>query len=73
MIDISQINLKIYSKDQLISFSNSGILFCGNMDLTEFVSKIMEQMYSQDELDEAVEEVCEERSDWCSECEAELN
>lgn len=56
MIDISQINLNIYSKDELLSFSNSGILFCGNIDLTEFVSKIMEGMYSQEELDRAVEE-----------------
>lgn len=56
MIDISQINLNIYSKDELLNFSNSGILFCGNMDLTEFVSKIMEGMYSQEELDRVVEE-----------------
>jgi hypothetical protein len=56
MIDISQINLNIYSKDELLSLSNSGILFCGNMDLTEFVSKIMEGMCSQEELDKAVEE-----------------
>lgn len=56
MIDISQINLNIYSKDELLSFSNSGILFCGDMDLTEFVSKIMEGTYSQEELDRIVEE-----------------
>lgn len=56
MIDISQINLNIYSKDELLGFSNSGILFCGDMDLTEFVQKIMEGMYSQGELDRAVEQ-----------------
>lgn len=56
MIDISQINLNIYSKDELLNFSNSGILFCGDMDLTEFVSKIIEGMYSQEELDRAIEE-----------------
>ena len=56
MIDISQINLNIYSKEELLNFANSGILFCGNMDLTEFVSKIMEGMYSQEELDKAAEE-----------------
>ena len=56
MIDISQINLNIYSKDELLSFSNSGILFCGDTDLTEFVQKIMKGMYSQEELDRAVEE-----------------
>lgn len=76
MIDISQINLNVYSKDELLSFSNSGILFCGNMDLTEFVSKMMEGTYSQEELDRAVEdaeeEVRGEHSDWCSECEAEF-
>jgi len=77
MIDISKINLNIYSKDELLSFSNSGILFCGGTDLTEFVQKIMKGMYSQEELDKAVEdseeEVRGERSDWCSECESELN
>ena len=56
MIDISQINLNIYSKDELLSFSNSGILFCGNIDLTELVSKMMEGTYSQEELDRAVEQ-----------------
>lgn len=54
MIDISQINLNIYSKNELLSFSNSGILFCGNVDLTEFAQKIMDGMYSQEELDRAV-------------------
>ena len=56
MIDISQINLNTYSKDELLSFSNSGILFCGNMDLTDFVQKIMEGMYSQEELDKQVKD-----------------
>ena len=56
MIDISQINLNIYSKDELLSFSNSGILFCGNVDLTEFVQKIMEGTYSQEELDKQVKD-----------------
>lgn len=77
MIDISQINLNIYSKDELLSFSNSGILFCGDMDLTEFVSKIMEGTYSQEELDRAVEDAVRESMDneinFCSECEAELS
>lgn len=56
MIDISEINLNIYSKDELLNFSNSGILFCGDMDLTEFVEKIMERMYSQEELDKQVKD-----------------
>ena len=76
MIDISEINLNIYSKDELLSFSNSGILFCGNMDMTEFVSKIMEGTYSQEELDRAVEDaVCESMDNeisLCSECEVEI-
>lgn len=59
MIDISQINLNIYSKDELLSFSNSGILFCGNTDLTEFVSKIMEGSISEDDLEEAEEKASE--------------
>lgn len=56
MIDISQINLNIYSKDELLKLSNSGILFCGDMGLTDFVSKIMEGTYSQDELDKQVKD-----------------
>ena len=68
MIDISQINLNIYSKDELLNFSNSGILFCGNTDLTEFVSKLMEGMYSQEELDKAVEDAELANSSYCDEC-----
>lgn len=68
MIDISQINLNIYSKDELLSFSNSGILFCGNVDLTEFVQKIVEGTYSQDELDRAVDEAELADTTYCAEC-----
>lgn len=68
MIDISQINLNIYSKDELLIFSNSGILFCGDMDLTEFVSKIMEGTYSQEELDRAVEDAELADTTYCAEC-----
>lgn len=59
MIDISQINLNIYSKDELLSFSSSGILFCGDTDLTEFVQKIMEGSISEDDLGEAEEKASE--------------
>lgn len=68
MIDISQINLNTYSKDELLSFSNSGILFCGDMDLTEFVSKIMEGMYSQEELDKAVDDAEVADTAYCADC-----
>lgn len=68
MIDISQINLNIYSKDELLSFSNSGILFCGNMDLTQFLQKIMEGTYSQEELDKAVDEAELADTAYCAEC-----
>lgn len=68
MIDISQINLNIYSKDELLNFSNSGILFCGNIDLSAFVSKIMEGMYSQEELDRAVDEAELVDTTYCDEC-----
>lgn len=68
MIDISQINLNIYSKGELLNFSNSDILFCGNTDLTEFVSKIMEGTYSQEELDKAVEEAELADTTYCAEC-----
>lgn len=59
MIDISQINLNIYSKDELLNFANSGILFCGDTDLTEFVSKIMEGSISEDDLEQAEEKASE--------------
>lgn len=59
MIDISQINLNIYSKDELLNFSNSGILFCGNMDLTEFVQKIIGGNISEDDLEQAEEKASE--------------
>ena len=51
-----------------MSFYNSGILFCGNMDLTEFVQKIMEGMYSQEELDRAVDEAELADTTYCAEC-----
>lgn len=68
MIDISQINLNIYSKDELLSFSNSGILFCGNIDLTELVEKIMKGTYSQEELDRSVDEAELADTTYCVEC-----
>jgi len=78
MIDIRSSNtLVAYSSSELQEYARKGLLCCGQHDLSEFLEKLLEGMYSQKELDKVVEEAEEEardnRSDWCSECEAELN
>ena len=77
-IDIKSSNtLRAYSSEELQEYARKGLLCCGQHDLSEFLEKLLEGMYSQEELDKALdtceEDVRSERSDWCSECEAELN
>ena len=75
-IDIS-LGFRHISPQELRNYANLGLIVAGNVDLTEFVEKLLEGMYTQEELDRALynceEDVRSERSDWCSECEAELN
>lgn len=70
MIDIkSSITLVAYSSEELQEYARKGLLCCGQHDLSEFLEKLFEGMYSQEELDKAVEEA-EEETDflYCAEC-----
>ena len=75
-VDIA-LGFDVYSSEELQNYAANGLLYAGNVDLTRFVEKLLEGMYTQQELDRALdnceEDVRSERSDWCSECEAELN
>ena len=78
MIDIRSSNtLVAYSSSELQEYARKGLLCCGQHDLSEFLEKLLEGIYSQEELDKAVEEAEKEALDneisFCSECEAELN
>lgn len=60
-IDIS-LGFNHYSPQELQNYASLGLISCNGVDLTEFVEKILEGMYSQEELDKAVEDA-EESSD----------
>ena len=61
MIDITN-GFRQYSSDELRNYSQQGLLYCNGYDLSELVEKLLEGMYTQAELDKAVEEA-EESSD----------
>lgn len=54
-IDIST-GIDHYSADELIGWANSGTLYCGEVDLSGLVERLIEDRYSQEELDKACEE-----------------
>lgn len=73
VIDIKK-GYRHISPEELRSAAYSGIVYCGSADLSDFLEYIFQDMYSQQALDKAVEEETKSnRSDWCAECEAELN
>jgi hypothetical protein len=72
MVNIAK-DYRKYSSEELRSLVYSGLLECNGYDLDSFLEYLFQDMVSQDELDKAVEEAEGNRSDWCSECEAELN
>lgn len=72
VIDIKK-SYRHISPEELRSAAYSGIVYCGSSDLSDFLEYLFQGMVSQDELDKAVEDAEGNRSDWCSECEAELN
>lgn len=72
MINIAK-NYRQYSPEDLRDMAYRGILEANGLDLSDFLEYIFQDMVSQDELDKAVEDAESNRSDWCSECEAELN
>lgn len=65
IIDIS-LGFRQYSPQELRNYVNLGLIVAGNVDLTEFCNKLLEDMVDsetyQSELDKAVEEA-EECSD----------
>lgn len=66
-------NYRQYSPEDLRDMAYRGILEANGLDLSDFLEYLFQDMLSQDELDKAVEDAEGNRSDWCSECEAELN
>lgn len=72
MINIAK-DYRKYSSVELRSLAYSGLVECNGYDLDSFLEYLFQGMVSQDELDKAVEDAESSRSDWCSECEAELN
>lgn len=59
-VDIA-LGFRHYSSEELQNYANLGLLSCAGVDLTEFVEKILEGMYSQDDF-EAEQEKAEEAS-----------
>ena len=56
-IDISQ-GFAHYSTQELISYSDAGILYCGDFSLSDFIDKVIERednlkQFTQDDIDEA--------------------
>lgn len=72
MINIAT-DYRKYSSEELRSLAYSGLLTCNGYDLDSFLEYLFQGMVSKDELDKAVEYAEGNGSDWCSECEAELN
>ena len=60
-MDIAYTNISMYSPQELQNYAAKGLLSCAGVDLTEFVEKILEGMYSQDDF-EAEQEKAEEVS-----------
>lgn len=61
VIDIKK-GYRHISPEELRSAAYSGIVYCGSLDLSDFLEYIFQGMHSQAELDKAVEEA-EESSD----------
>ena len=64
------------SPEELRSAAYSGIVYCGSLDLSDFLEYIFQDMHSQQALEEAFEEGKKEAQDSeisiCSECEEEI-
>ena len=72
MINIAK-DYRKYSSEELRDMAYREILEANGLDLSDFLEYLFQGMVSQDELDKAIEDAESNRSDWCSECEAELN
>lgn len=75
IIDIKK-GYRHISPEELRSAAYSGIVYCGSLDLSDFLEYIFQDMYSQQALEEAFEEGKKEALDSeisiCSECEEEI-
>lgn len=64
------------SPEELRSAAYSGIVYCGSLDLSDFLEYIFQGMYSEQDLKEAFEEGKKEAQDSeisiCTECEEEI-
>lgn len=61
MIDITTLNLNVYSSEELLSLASKGLLACGKFDLTAFLDVILEGLYTEEDF-EAEQEKAEEAS-----------
>lgn len=75
VIDIKK-GYRHISPEELRSAAYSGIVYCGSLDLSDFLEYIFKDMYSQRDVEEAFEEGKKEVQDSeisiCSECEEEI-
>lgn len=68
VIDIKK-GYRHISPDELRSAAYSGIVYCGSLDMSDFLEYIFQDMVSKDELDKAVEEAEQEFDGiYCVEC-----
>lgn len=56
------------SPEELRSAAYSGIVYCGSLDMSDFLEYIFQDMVSQDELDKVVEEAETAGRDYCADC-----
>lgn len=54
-IDIS-LGFRHISPQELRNYANLGIISCAGVDLTEFCNKLLEDMHSQEDLDQLVKD-----------------
>lgn len=75
VIDIKK-GYRHISPEELRSAAYSGIVYCGSLDLSDFLEYIFQDMYSERDVEEAFEEGKKEARDSeisiCSECEQEI-
>lgn len=75
VIDIKK-GYRHISPEELRSAAYSGIVYCGSLDLSDFLEYLFQGMYSEADLKEAFEEGKKEAEDSeisiCSECEEEI-
>lgn len=71
VIDIKK-GYRHISPEELRSAAYSGIVYCGSLDLSDFLEYIFQDMHSQQALEEAFEEGKKEAQDsdssFCEEC-----